>query len=70
MFLRKVGVVLWFSADKGFGFISCQEGPDIFVHYKQIKGEGYKTLTEGQRVSFLIGNGARGIHAEDVLTIE
>lgn len=70
MLPRQVGVVIWFNAAKGFGFISRQEGPDIFVHYRQIKADGYKILAEGQRVSFSVGNGTRGLHAEDVLAIE
>ena len=58
--------IKWFNAEKGFGFIDY-EGKDIFVHYSQIKDEGFKTLNEGQEVEFDIVEGARGPQASNVV---
>ncbi|WP_044874612.1 cold-shock protein [Pseudomonas sp. LFM046] len=66
MATRQNGTVKWFSAEKGFGFITPENGPDVFVHFRQIEGGGYKSLAEGQRVSFLVTNGAKGPQAEQV----
>lgn len=64
-----VGTVKWFNDAKGFGFINEREGgPDIFVHYQQIHGEGFKTLTEGQSVEFELKQGPKGLFAENVLS--
>lgn len=61
------GTVKWFNADKGFGFISPAEGgDDLFVHFSAIQSEGYKTLDEGQRVSFNVGQGQKGPQATEV----
>lgn len=62
------GIVKWFNADKGFGFIEQKSGPDVFVHFKNIldTGNGYKTLDEGQHVQFKLGQGPKGPQAEDV----
>ncbi|MCI0182802.1 MAG: cold-shock protein CspD [Acidibacillus sp.] len=60
------GTVKWFNAEKGFGFIEVPGGDDVFVHYSAILGDGYKSLEEGQRVSFEIVRGNRGLQAANV----
>ncbi|TLS37503.1 cold-shock protein CspD [Pseudalkalibacillus caeni] len=60
------GKVKWFNAEKGFGFIEVEGGEDVFVHYSAIEGEGFKTLEEGQEVSFEIVEGNRGPQAANV----
>jgi cold shock protein len=54
------GTVKWFNPDKGFGFITPDEGDDLFVHFSEIKSEGFKTLGEGQKVEFDVGDGKDG----------
>lgn len=61
-----VGKVKWFNAEKGFGFIQQENGEDVFVHYSAILGDGFKTLEEGQSVSFDIEEGQRGPQAVNV----
>lgn len=61
------GKVKWFNAEKGFGFISSEEGKDVFVHYSHIVSQGYKTLEEGQNVSFDQVQDARGLQARNVV---
>ena len=61
-----VGKVKWFSAEKGYGFIAREEGDDVFVHFSAIQSDGYKTLDEGQEVSFDIIEGERGPRAANV----
>ena len=62
-----IGIVKWFDAGKGFGFISPEDGSkDVFVHFSSITGDGYKSLDEGQRVSYSIQNGPKGPSAADV----
>ncbi|AMA63713.1 cold shock domain-containing protein [Kurthia gibsonii] len=61
------GIVKWFNAEKGFGFIESEEGADIFVHFSAIQGDGFKTLDEGQAVEFQIIEGERGPQAANVM---
>ena len=61
------GTVKWFNPRKGYGFIADKEGRDIFVHYASISGEGYKTLNEGDPVSFDVVEGEKGLRAENVI---
>lgn len=61
------GTVKWFNAEKGYGFISMDGGQDIFVHFSAIQVDGYKTLSEGQRVTFDVTEGARGLQAANVV---
>lgn len=61
-----IGTVKFFNAEKGFGFISRDDGPDVFVHFSQIQSTGYKTLSEGQQVEFEIGQGRKGDEAQNV----
>ena len=61
------GKVKWFNPRKGYGFISDEQGREIFVHYANISSEGYKTLNEGQAVSFDIVEGEKGLRAENVV---
>ena len=63
---KQTGSVKWFNDENGFGFIARDEGPDLFVHFSAIGGSGRRTLTEGQRVQFTVGEGAKGPRAEDV----
>jgi CspA family cold shock protein len=66
---RETGVVKWFNASKGYGFIQRDEGGDVFVHYSAIQGTGYRTLFEGDRVEFTVVEGDKGPQAQDVTTI-
>ncbi len=61
-----IGIVKWFDAEKGFGFIERESGNDVFVHFSAIKAEGYKSLEEGQRVEFDLEKGQRGPQAVNV----
>lgn len=64
---RETGTVKWFNTSKGFGFISRDNGEDIFVHFRAIRGEGHRILIEGQRVEFLVVQRDKGLQAEDVI---
>jgi CspA family cold shock protein len=60
------GTVKWFNDSKGFGFITPESGPDLFVHFSSINSGGFKSLAEGQRVSFVVTQGKKGPQAENV----
>ncbi len=60
------GVVKWFSSQKGYGFITTESGQDIFVHFSEIQGTGYKTLNEGDKVTFEVKSGPKGSQAVNV----
>ena len=62
----ETGTVKWFNSDKGFGFITAETGNDVFVHFSAIQGDGFKTLEEGQAVTFEIEEGQRGPQATNV----
>ncbi|GAB3378960.1 cold shock domain-containing protein [Spongiibacter taiwanensis] len=66
---RVTGTVKWFNNAKGFGFITRTEGEDVFVHFRSIRGDGYRTLDEGQAVEFNLVEGPKGLQAEDVLKL-
>ncbi|MBN6523247.1 cold-shock protein [Acinetobacter pittii] len=63
-----IGTVKWFNETKGFGFIQQDTGPDVFAHFKEISSSGFKTLYEGQRVSFNIAQGQKGLTATNIIT--
>ena len=64
------GTVKWFNDEKGFGFITQDNGgPDVFAHFRQIKGEGFKSLAEGARVEFTVTQGQKGPQAEDIVVL-
>ena len=63
------GTVKWFSNEKGYGFIEREQGEDVFVHFSAIAMDGYKTLTEGQKVEFEIVQGQKGLQAANVVAI-
>jgi CspA family cold shock protein len=63
------GTVKWFNDQKGFGFISQENGGDVFVHFSAITGSGFKTLTEGQQVEFDVTQGAKGLQASNVVPL-
>ncbi len=64
------GIVKWFDNKKGYGFIKREEGDDVFVHYTAIKGDGFKTLQQDDKVAFDIIQGPKGLQAANVLTVE
>ena len=63
---RQTGIVKWFNDAKGFGFITPESGDALFVHFRSIQGSGFKSLQEGQKVSFTVAQGQKGLQAEDV----
>lgn len=67
---REQGTVKWFNVTKGFGFITRDSGEDVFVHYRSVRGNGRRTLREGQRVLFKVVEGEKGLQAEDVSVAE
>ena len=66
---RVVGTVKWFNNSKGYGFLSQENGADVFVHHTAIQGEGFHTLTEGQKVEFSIEKGPKGLQAAQVTAL-
>jgi CspA family cold shock protein len=66
---RVTGTVKWFNGSKGYGFISREEGEDVFVHHSAIQAEGFRTLEEGQRVEFTIERGPKGLQATQVVSL-
>ncbi|HGN0523935.1 TPA: cold-shock protein [Pseudomonas aeruginosa] len=66
---RQNSTVKWFNETKGYGFITPESGPDVFVHFRAIEGNGFKTLAEGQKVSFEVVQGQKGMQAERVQVI-
>ena len=66
---KDTGVVKWFNAAKGFGFIQRENGEDVFVHFTAIQNSGYRSLNEGAKVSFLVKQGPKGLQAEEVATL-
>lgn len=63
------GTVKWFNESKGYGFIEQESGPDVFVHFSAITGDGFRTLTDGQKVEFTIADGQKGPQAENVVAV-
>ncbi|MEQ9764569.1 MULTISPECIES: cold-shock protein [Streptococcus] len=63
------GTVKWFNAEKGFGFISTEEGQDVFAHFSQIQADGFKSLEDGQKVSFDVQDGQRGPQAANIVKL-
>ena len=66
---RETGTVKWFNDTKGFGFISRESGDDVFVHFSSIRGEGYRSLEEGQKAEFTVAEGQKGPQAQAVVVI-
>jgi CspA family cold shock protein len=66
---RVTGTVKWFNASKGYGFIEREGGPDVFVHFSAIQGDGFRSLQEGQKVEFTIEKGPKGLQAANVTVI-
>ena len=69
MSTTSTGTVKWFNETKGFGFIEQENGDDVFAHFSAIQGEGFKTLTEGQKVQFTIEQGKKGLQAANIQVI-
>ncbi len=67
--MSEKGTVKWFNDAKGFGFISRESGEDVFVHFRAIEGQGFKSLKEGQAVEFEVTNGQKGLQAEKVRAV-
>ncbi len=66
---REQGIVKWFNDSKGYGFIERDAGGDVFAHFSAIRGDGFRSLQEGQRVEFAVGEGQKGPQAQDIVPI-
>ena len=66
---RIIGTVKWFNGEKGYGFLTRENGPDVFVHFSAIQGDGYRSLTEGQQVEFTVETGPKGLQAANVVVV-
>jgi len=66
---RIIGTVKWFNGSKGYGFITRDNGPDVFVHYSAIQSDGYRNLEEGQKVEFTVEQGPKGLQAASVTVV-
>ncbi len=66
---RITGTVKWFNSEKGYGFLSQANGPDVFVHFTAIEGTGYRSLSEGQKVEFSVEKGPKGLQAAKVVAV-
>lgn len=67
---RETGSVKWFNNRKGFGFVQLPDGREAFVHYRSVRGDGYKSLEENQKVEFTLKEGEKGLQAEDVVVLD
>lgn len=67
--MRETGKVKWFNDSKGFGFITRESGPDVFVHHTAIQGNGFRSLAEDQEVEFEVVQGAKGLQAQNVVKL-
>jgi cold shock protein len=67
--VKEQGIVKWFNASKGFGFITRQSGEDVFVHFSAIQSDGYRSLNEGQAVEFEVTSGPKGLQASNVTAL-
>ena len=63
------GTVKWFNAEKGYGFITGEDGKDVFAHFSQIQANGFKSLEEGQEVTFEVAQGQKGLQAENIQSV-
>ncbi|MCC5942602.1 MAG: cold-shock protein [Balneolaceae bacterium] len=67
---REVGTVKWFHNGKGYGFITREGGEDVFVHYSEIQSDGFRKLTEGEKVEFTLADGDKGLQAKEVIPLQ
>jgi CspA family cold shock protein len=67
---REIGIVKWFDSAKGYGFIQRSQGEDVFVHFRAIRGDGFRSLEGGQQVEFTVTTGQKGLQADDVAVVK